>query len=217
MWWIVAAQAALSAGQAYSSAQSGNVSLDYQAKIARLNAKLANSQAEAALREGERQQAKILTETSRLKASQKAAYGASGVDVNASRSVTNVLTSTEVAGEIDRLHANANAVTKAWDYRMQATRYENDALLAKASKQDAGMAAFGAGLAAGLQTYAATSGGKGGTTAGEQTATPSSAPGESFMSNARQTVLGTGSSGIWMSNPWGSGSSGWNNVWKVNP
>ncbi len=147
MWWVAAVQAGMAMGSSYTSGTIANINANYQAKMARLNANLSDMKAEAALRQGEKQQAALMVKTAQTKASQKAGYAASGIDVHGSRSVTNVLTSTEVAGEIDRLQASANAVTDAWSNRLQAVNYRNQALLAKASRQDVGMNAFMSGAA----------------------------------------------------------------------
>ena len=73
-------------------------------------------------------------QTSKTKGAQKAGYGASGIDLK-SRSVQNVLNETDYIGEVDRNQAAANALSNAWEYRLQSTNYENNANIIRSQQQ----------------------------------------------------------------------------------
>ena len=149
MWQalLVAGMAALNG---YNSTRSQNAQLRYQAATSRINAQLANMQAEFALRQGERQQQISMVNTEKMKGAQKAAYAANGIDLS-SRSVNNVLTETDLRGWNDQHTAEVNALENSWTSRMNATNYENQALMAEAQTVSPWQAALGSGLSVGLK------------------------------------------------------------------
>lgn len=132
--WEALAGIGLSALGSYNQQKTQNAYLKYQASMNRINARLANMSAESALRAGEKQQQQIMMQTSKTKGAQKAGYGASGIDLK-SRSVQNVLNETDYIGEVDRNQAAANALSNAWEYRLQSTNYENNANIIRSQQQ----------------------------------------------------------------------------------
>ncbi|AQW29128.1 hypothetical protein JK151_08855 [Ralstonia syzygii subsp. celebesensis] len=116
----------------YFSAQQQKTALGAQAGIDDINARMAESGAQSALYQGQQQEIASRMRTAQLKSSQRTALAANGVDLG-SDSAVNVLTSTDVMGGIDANTIAANAVRAAFGYRTQATNFQNDALMKRAS------------------------------------------------------------------------------------
>lgn len=128
---------------AFASAKAQQASLRSQARIAEINATLADAAARAELMASERQQNQIKLRGSQVKASQKAAYAANGVDVGVGTPV-NVATSTDFITEVDANTAAANGIQAAWGRRIEAGNLRNEALMARATADgiSPGIAAF---------------------------------------------------------------------------
>jgi len=135
--------AATSVVGAYNSASMQKDSLGFSAAIADINARMSEQSAQAELQRGEREYQSSRLKTAGLKGRQRASLAANGVDLGVG-SAAEILTSTDVMGEIDANTIQANAVRSAWGYRTQAVGYQNDALIkrASASSINPGMAAF---------------------------------------------------------------------------
>jgi hypothetical protein len=135
--------AATSVVGAYNSAAMQKDSLGFSAAIADINARMSEQSAQAELQRGEREYQSSRLKTAGLKSRQRASLAANGVDLGVG-SAAEILTSTDVMGEIDANTIQANAVRSAWGYRTQAVGYQNDALIkrASASSINPGMAAF---------------------------------------------------------------------------
>ena len=121
--------AASSARGAYSSAQSSKTSLNLQATMADINAKstmdmaeinqrLAESSAQQTLLTGQREVQRSQIATANIKSSQRVSMAANGIDLGEG-SANQVLTSTDVMGEIDANTLQANAVRSAFGIRTQ--------------------------------------------------------------------------------------------------
>lgn len=104
-----------------------------EANIADINAKMAENEAESALFKGEREEQQVMLNTSNIKASQRAAFAARGIDMSGGGTPINVLTSTETMGQIDANTTRANAIREAWGFREQGTNYTNQALQDRAA------------------------------------------------------------------------------------
>jgi hypothetical protein len=126
------AGAGSSAVGAIYGARSQKMTLGYQADMADLNARVSESAAETALAQGQAAEQQTMLRTARTKSSQRASMSANGVDIR-DGSAAEVLTSTDLMGEIDKNTVHANAVRAAWGYRTQATNYQNDALLKRSA------------------------------------------------------------------------------------
>ncbi|THF64313.1 hypothetical protein [Pseudothauera rhizosphaerae] len=111
------------------------LSLGYQATIADVNARLSELAARSSLLQGERQEQASRLSTAQMKSSQRVALAANGVDLGSATSL-NILTSTDVMGEIDANTIQANAARAAWGYRSQAVDAENQAMLARAAAEN---------------------------------------------------------------------------------
>jgi hypothetical protein len=137
------AGAASSAVGAYYSAQSQKSSLELQANLADINARMSESTAQQTLLTGQREEQKSRIATANLKGTQRASMAANGIDLGEG-SAAQVLTSTDVLGEVDANTIQANAVRSAWGFRTQAVNQTNQALMSRASAGaiNPGQAAF---------------------------------------------------------------------------
>lgn len=120
------------ANAAFNSAASTQIQLRFAADMAKINAELNESNAQATLLAGERQVQGIRLKTAQLKSTQRASMAANGIDLGSDTAV-NILTSTDLMGEIDAQTANINAVRSAWGYRTQAANFGADAAFKSAS------------------------------------------------------------------------------------
>lgn len=142
--------AAQSAVGGYYAAQSQKSTLNMQANLADINARTAETTAQAALAAGQRQEQQVRLNTAGLKAAQTTSMAANGIALGEG-SAQRILTSTDVMGEIDANTAAANAVRAAWGYRTQATNFQNQAMSARSA---AGAISPGLALASGIMTGA---------------------------------------------------------------
>jgi hypothetical protein len=126
------AGAASSAVGAYYGAKSQKQSLEFQANMADINARMSESAAQSTLLTGQREEQRSQIATANLKGSQRASLAANGVDLGEG-SAANILTTTDVMGEIDANTIQANAVRSAWGYRTQGVNQSNQALMSRAS------------------------------------------------------------------------------------
>lgn len=148
--------AATSVVGAYNSASMQKDSLGFGAAISEINARMSEQSAQAELQRGERDYQSSRLKTAGLKGRQRASLAANGVDLGVG-SAANILTSTDVMGEIDANTLQANAVRQAWGYRTQGTGYQNEALMKRASADSIspGTAAFSTLLTEGAKLGAA--------------------------------------------------------------
>lgn len=126
------AGAASSALGAYFGAQSNKLTLQGTADVADINARMLESTAQSTLLTGQREEQKSRIATANLKSKQRTALAANGVDLGVG-SAENVLTTTDVMGEVDANTIAANAVMSAWGYRTQAVNETNKARSARAA------------------------------------------------------------------------------------
>ena len=141
-----AAGAAMGTVGSYYSARNTKSNLQLQANLADTNAQIAELGAQSALAQGAKEEQRSRLQTTALKKSQRVALAANGVDLGQG-SAAELLTSTDLMGDIDANTIRANAVRSAWGYRTQATNYQNQALMDRAS---AGAISPGAGAVASL-------------------------------------------------------------------
>jgi len=116
------------------------ISLNYQAHMAALNATLAEMSASAALDQGQRQEQQVQMATGQMLGTQRAGMAAHGIDLSSATPV-NVMATTKAMGEVDANTVHLNAIRNAWGLRMQATDYQNQALLDTAGAKGAGLMA----------------------------------------------------------------------------
>ena len=121
-----------SANAAKANAQSQQEQLNYTANLAEINARTSESQAQQTLLAGQREEQKLRISTSALKGSQRVALAANGVDLGVG-SAAQILTTTDVLGEIDANTIQANAIKSAWGYRAQASNQTSQAMSSRAA------------------------------------------------------------------------------------
>lgn len=134
---ILAAQGAgslMSAMGARDAAKAQKSALQAEAILAETNAKILEMNAQADLIAGQREEQKSRLSTAQLKGSQKVALAANGIalDTDPTSTANNILTSTDVMGEIDANTIQANAIRSAFGQRIEATSYTNQAILKRA-------------------------------------------------------------------------------------
>lgn len=129
----------------YFSAQGQKASWNNQAQLAKINAQLSEDSAQSALLAGQKEEQQVDMNTTNLKATQRASFGANGIDMSGGGSPIAVLNTTDTMGQIDADQVKANAVRQAWGYRVQATNESNQALTdtATAKSINPGMVAEG--------------------------------------------------------------------------
>lgn len=127
----------------YYQAQAMSNNLKFQADMARINAGIAETNAQATLLAGQRAQQNVRLRTARLKSAQRVGMAANGIDLG-SDSAVNVLTTTDVMGEIDANTVEANAVRAAFGYRTQGVNDMNMARLTSAVADN--ISPFGSGV-----------------------------------------------------------------------
>jgi hypothetical protein len=129
---VMGAGAANSAVGAYNSARSSKISLGLQANLAEINARMSESAAQQTLLSGQREEQKSMIATANMKGAQRASMAANGI-VLGEGTANQVVTSTDVLGEIDANTLHANAVRSAWGYRVQGVNQTNQALTSRSA------------------------------------------------------------------------------------
>jgi hypothetical protein len=129
---VMGAGAANSAVGAYNSARSSKISLGLQANLAEINARMSESAAQQTLLSGQREEQKSMIATANMKGAQRASMAANGI-VLGEGTANQVVTSTDVLGEIDANTLHANAVRSAWGYRIQGVNQTNQALTSRSA------------------------------------------------------------------------------------
>ena len=116
----------------YYSAKNQASTLNFQANIAGINARIAESAAQSELQKGQRQIGALTLQAGQLKARQRATLAANGVDLGYG-SAAEIQASTDLMKEIDMDTVHANAVRSAWGYRTQKANYQTQAIMARAA------------------------------------------------------------------------------------
>lgn len=101
-----------------------------QKRLNDFNAQVADMQSDDAIARGDIAADRQRTNTKRLIGAQRAAWAASGADVNSGNAV-DVQSDTASMGELDALTIKYNAAREAWGYRNQAIDYRARGDLAK--------------------------------------------------------------------------------------
>lgn len=121
-----------SAGGAYLKASGEKRTLQRQADVADLNARLSDLQAKSTYRQGQREEQRSRFETRNIRDKQTTGYAGNNIALD-SETAIRVATSTDVLGEIDANTINANAARAAWGHRMEGVQFRNEALTSRAS------------------------------------------------------------------------------------
>jgi hypothetical protein len=111
----------------YYSAATQKATMQGQAAVADVNARIAELGAQSALYQGQQQVGALTLKAGQLKSSQRTAMAANGIDLGSGNAVE-IQASTDIMKEIDANTLTANAVRSAWGYRTQAVNFQNEAL-----------------------------------------------------------------------------------------
>ena len=140
----------------YQQSKSLKSQLRYQAAIAEINQRLAESSAQQAMQQGQQQVAATTMRYGAVKSGQRAAMAANGVDLGVG-SAAEVQASTDILKDIDKNTIEANAIRSAFGYRTQGTGFANQALMDRTSASSISPASSGFSTLLGSATKVAGS------------------------------------------------------------
>lgn len=129
---------------AYKKSSGEQNAYEFQSKVAKKNAAIAEVQAKDAMLRGENAEQVTRTKTANLKGTQRASLAARGIDLGEG-SALNILTDTDFMGERDALLVHDNANKEVWGLRNTAQNYTDNAMLLdwRAQQQSPAGDAFG--------------------------------------------------------------------------
>ena len=125
---VLIASTLFGAHQANQQGQFQQGIANYNADVANNNAIVQSRLAEDAIKRGEREELQHRLRVAKLKGDQRAAFGASGVDVGTGSPLV-VASDTDALGELDALTIRNNAQREAHSHQVAATNYTNEASL----------------------------------------------------------------------------------------
>lgn len=136
-----------SLASAYSQSQSLKAQGRYQRAVAETNAKLAEMNADDALRRGDKEAARYLKQAKGVRGAQRAAMAAQGIEVD-SGSAAEIQADTEKIAAENVVTIKTNAFREAWGYRVEGL---NQSYAGKFASMAAGNQARDTLLTGGLQ------------------------------------------------------------------
>lgn len=116
----------------YTQAKAQRGMAQYNAQIARNNAKVAEWQAQDATRRGEEEAAAVGRQTRLQKGAQRARMAASGLDLNVG-TAQELQDQTDFFGKIDQGTARDNAAKEAWSIRQRGANFQSEAAMQSAT------------------------------------------------------------------------------------
>jgi len=116
---------------AYAGAKAQQAALRSQARVAEINATIADAAARNELSASNRQQSQIRLKGAQVKAAQTSAFAGNGIDVGVGTPVQ-LATSTDYITEVDANTARANGIAAAWGQRINAGNMRRSATSARA-------------------------------------------------------------------------------------
>ena len=144
----------MQAGGTVVSAASQFFQGQYNKKIAKYNADVANMQARDAIERGTEQEQQFRIGVRRMIGSQRVGFASQGVDVNKGSAV-DVQADAQRLGELDALAIRSNAAREAWGFKVQATNYQNQGRMAAMSGTMGAISSLAVGGAQSYATYSA--------------------------------------------------------------
>jgi len=132
----VATSAISTATTAYTQSEALKMQGDYQKSVMEQNRKLAEFQAEDAVRRGDKESKELKKKVKVLIGSQRAAMAAQGIDIE-SGSALDVQADTAAFGASDALTIRNNAWREAWGYRVQGADYSSKGAWAQLEAKNA--------------------------------------------------------------------------------
>lgn len=131
---------------AWAGAKTAKYVMGKQAEIAGHNRQRAQLAAESVWRAAEGQIAQITYRAGQIKAQQKSAYAANGVELSGGGTAAEQMATTEVMKRIDVQTARMNAFAQAWGYKNQALQYGGQAASFSIMGNYAGQTALGSAM-----------------------------------------------------------------------
>lgn len=119
--------------------------LEARRQAALQNRQFAQAQAADALQRGAQQAGQLRTRGSQIIGTQRAGYGASGIDAN-SGTAAEVQASTRAISEVDAGMAMNNAARQAWGHQVSADQYGQEAELDQRAKREVGFGTLLGGI-----------------------------------------------------------------------
>jgi hypothetical protein len=116
----------------YFAAKSQKSALQFQADMSKVNARMAENQAQSIMAAGQANVASMTTRQGQQQGAQRAAMGANGGDLG-SGSNAEVLASSKILAQIDKNTMDANTTRAAWGARTQSVNDQNQALITDAT------------------------------------------------------------------------------------
>ena len=114
--------AAITAGASLLSARQQAAGLEasaaYSERMAEVNSRLSNMQAEDAIKRGDTEANSVAKRATQIRGSQRAGFAAQGIALD-SGSAQDIQTETAEMGALDALTVRNNAAREAWGYKMQ--------------------------------------------------------------------------------------------------
>ncbi len=120
---------------AYNSSEAAIAEGNYQKQMAQIKSKLANMQAEAATKRGEKEAQLKMNQAKQAASRQRAMAAGQGVAVDAG-SVGDLQADTLSLGAIDAMTIKNNAYREAFGYKSEAINYQSQADFAELSAQN---------------------------------------------------------------------------------
>lgn len=121
--WVIAA---ISAVGSYQQSEAAKNQAEYQSKVAKNNAKVAEWQAADAKARGDQEAANVRRKYAALQGTQAASLAARGLDISEG-SANAILTDTDFFSAYDQNVTRSNAEREAWGYKVRAGNFRGDA------------------------------------------------------------------------------------------
>lgn len=156
----VSAAVGMVAVSGLSNANAQRLSGKSQEQLANYNSEIDTLRADDALYRGTQAEVRLKQNTKRMIGSQRAAFAASGVDINDPDSTAaNVFADTAAMSELDAVQIRSNAAREAWGYRVGAA---DDAFRGQIARMEGDNKAIGTIMSTAANVYTAKYGfGKG--------------------------------------------------------
>lgn len=127
---MMATQAMSTGANAYAQSSAINSQSKYQEMQLKTNERMANIQADQAIKRGDKEAQAVRQKTKQLIGSQRAALAAQGIEVNADTSA-DIQADTASLGALDALTVKNNAWLESWGYKVQANDYAGQAVMTR--------------------------------------------------------------------------------------
>lgn len=118
----------------YSQSEALKMQGEFQRQQADFNARIAETQAEDAIRRGDIEASRYRTQVQRTAGAQRVGLAAQGIDI-ASGTAADIQEETQIIGQQDIMTIRNNAWREAWGYRMEAQNQRASGAMASRARQ----------------------------------------------------------------------------------